>query len=424
MGQRRFLFLQGPHGPFFSGLARALMAAGAEVARVGVNAGDAVFWRGLPRYEAFHGRSGDWSAAIEARLDRGVTDLVLYGASRGRHAEARNAAEARGVTVHAFEEGYLRPYWVTYERGGTNASSPLMGLTIADMAAALDGSEAPLVRAPDRWGDMRQHIFWGAAYHAALMVGRRAYPEWEPHRAPGPDGEFRLYLKKLLTMPARRLERRLATRAIRRATFPYHVALLQLAHDANFRDGGPFQSQEEFLNLVMKGFADGAPGHHHLVLKAHPLEDGREPLPPLVRQLAKAHDLENRIHFLTGGKLAALLDNATSAVTVNSTSAEQALWRGLPLKAFGTAVYNRPELVSDQPLPAFFAAPRAPDGAAYETYRRFLLASSQIPGGSYSARGRRRLLRRLPDLLLAAESPYDRLLSTDAPSPQHIRIVP
>jgi len=48
--------------------------------------------------------------------------------------------------VHVFEEGYMRPYWVTYERGGSNGHSRLMDMSIADMQAALACSdmEAPL----------------------------------------------------------------------------------------------------------------------------------------------------------------------------------------------------------------------------------------------------------------------------------------
>ena len=45
-GQNRtFLFLQGPHGPFFNRLAKMLRAAGADVWRVAFNAGDAFFRR-------------------------------------------------------------------------------------------------------------------------------------------------------------------------------------------------------------------------------------------------------------------------------------------------------------------------------------------------------------------------------------------
>ncbi len=41
---RRFLMLQGPHGPFFRQLGAMLDAAGAEVWRVGFNRGDEIFW--------------------------------------------------------------------------------------------------------------------------------------------------------------------------------------------------------------------------------------------------------------------------------------------------------------------------------------------------------------------------------------------
>ena len=42
---RVFLFLQGPHGPFFARLGQMLARAGATVWRGGFNAGDAAFWR-------------------------------------------------------------------------------------------------------------------------------------------------------------------------------------------------------------------------------------------------------------------------------------------------------------------------------------------------------------------------------------------
>ncbi len=422
---RRFLFLQGPHGPFFSSLARRLQHAGSGISRVGFNRGDAVFWRRNPGFHAYHGASDDWGDWLKHYANREeITDVVCYGASRPIHVAARQAARESGLTLHAFEEGYLRPYWITYERGGTNADSPLVDLGLGEIRAALGSSALSLRPAPDRWGDMRQHVFWGAVYHALLLADRRSFPAFQPHRQPGPDAEFALYLRHLLAMPARRIRRRISTYRVRRGSFPYHVALLQLAHDANFRDNSSFGSQAEFLSVVFGAFAGGAPGHHHLVVKAHPLEDGREPLLPLVNSLAAAHGMADRVHFLTGGKLAKLLDDAESAVTVNSTAAEQVLWRGLPLKAFGRAVFNRPEFVSDQSLKNFFAAPEPPDLSSYQDYRQFLLQTSQIPGGYYSLKGRRQLLRRLPDLMLSKTGPYQTLLGNRAAAAQHLRVVP
>ncbi|NJS39873.1 MAG: capsular biosynthesis protein [Rhodobacteraceae bacterium] len=420
---RRFLFLQGPHGPWFHALAGLLRAAGGQVWRVGFNFGDRVFWPG-PGYIAFKDRHEVWPATCAGLMARhDITDLVVYGDTRPIHAQAIALAQARGITVHVFEEGYLRPYWVTYERGGANGHSRLMALSVPQMQEALARVDLDLPDTPATWGDMRQHMFWGAMYHGCVALGLRAYANFRPHRTLTVGQEFLLYLKRFLLMPVHRLERRLATRRIRRGGFPYHLAILQLEHDASFRDHSPFTTMTEFLDLVMDGFAKGAPRHHHLVFKAHPLEDGRTPLAQEIRRLAAQHGLAQRVHFVRGGKLAVLLNDARSAVTVNSTAGQQALWRGLPLRSFGAAVYAKPEFVSSQPLEAFFAAAERPDTRAYRDYRHFLLETSQVVGGFYSAGGRRALLRQVADMMLAPDDPYVALQSGTAAPRQQLRVV-
>ncbi|WP_424979398.1 capsule biosynthesis protein [Leisingera sp. S232] len=418
--QRSFLFLQGPHGPFFAALGRVLRAAGCAVARVGFNAGDQAFWRASDSYIPFTGGPQDWPEVLNELLEsHQVTDIVLYGDTRPIHATAVAAAKRRGITVHVFEEGYLRPYWVTYERGGANGHSRLMDMTVQQMqdALALSDMEAPLP--PAHWGDMRQHVFYGALYHWFVMFRNRKYRNFRPHRALSVTKEFRLYLKRLLLMPAQAMERRLAERRIRHGGFPYHLALLQLEHDSSFQIHSPFGSMRDFLAEVITGFSEGAPRHHHLVIKAHPLEDGRAQVRRTLRQLAQEHGIAGRVHYVRGGKLAQLLNEARSAVTVNSTAGQQVLWRGIPLRVFGRAVYAKPQFVSQQPLAQFFEAPSRPDNRAYKDYRRFLLETSQVPGGFYSREGRRQLLRQVADMMLAEEDPYDALrLGTAAPRQQ------
>lgn len=422
--ERHFLFLQGPHGPWFEQLGRMLRAAGARVWRIGFNRGDAAFWRDKASFIPFTARPEDWPATFAALLDaHRITDIVVYGDTRPIHAEAVRIARARGLTVHVFEEGYLRPHWVTYERGGSNGHSRLMELSLARMRAALAQCDTDLPDAPARWGDMRQHIYYGALYHWFVLTGRRSYPEFRPHRALTVRQEFRLYLRRLALLPFHALERRIASFRIRRGGFPYHLVLLQLEHDSSFQAHSPFATMREFLALVTQGFAEGAPGHHHLVFKAHPLEDGRAPLSRDIRDLARAHGLEGRVHFVRGGKLAGLLNDARSAVTVNSTAAQQALWRGLPLKAFGAAVYSKPEFVSDQPLAEFFRQPVRPDSRAYRDYRHYLLETSQVAGGFYSSRGRRALLRQVVDMMLFNHDPYEALDSGHSTPRQLLRIV-
>ena len=371
---RVFLFLQGPHGPFFGQLGVMLQAAGARVWRVGFNKGDQVFWPDAASFIPFRETSDRWPERVASLLDeKAVSDLVLYGDTRPIHAAAIAAARSRGITVHVFEEGYLRPYWVTYERGGANGHSPIMDLSVADMRAALEGLDLDLPDAPAKWGDMRQHVFYGALYHYFVFLRNSDFPRFRPHRALSVGQEFQLYLRRLALMPLHWLDRVQATWRIKTGGFPYHLALLQLEHDASFRDHGPFATMEDFLRLLIEGFAAGAPAHHHLVFKAHPLEDGRTPLRRNILRIAAEHGVGDRVHFVRGGKLARLLNDARSAVTVNSTAAQQALWRGLPLKAFGQAVYLKPEFVSTQTMEAFFQNPTRPDSRAYRDYRHFLL---------------------------------------------------
>ncbi len=422
--KRVFLFLQGPHGPFFNRLGKMLRLTGAEVWRVGFNAGDRAFWFHPRSYIPYRGTAQDWPETFKSLIaEKRITDIVLYGDTRPIHAQAVAEARARGVTIHVFEEGYMRPYWVTYERGGSNGNSRLMEMTIPQMQAALANSDMEAPLPPGHWGDMRHHIFYGALYHWFVMFRNGDYRNFRPHRSLPVTKEFQLYLKRLLLMPALAADRLIATLRIRLGGFPYHLALLQLEHDSSFQMHSPFDTMGDFLELVIDGFAKGAPKHHHLVVKAHPLEDGRVPVRRDIRRLARKLGVSDRVHYVRGGKLAQLLNDARSAVTVNSTAGQQVLWRGIPLKVFGRAVYAQPEFVSDQPLPEFFARASRPDNKAYKDFRRYLLETSQIPGGFYAARGRRQLLRQVVDMMLAEEDPYDALEHGTAAPRQQLRVV-
>lgn len=423
--QKRFLFLQGPHGPFLFQLGRILRRAGAEVWRVGFNAGDRVFWPDRKSYIPFKNSLSDWPDRLQQILtEKDITDIVLYGDTRPLHREAVKQAETNGIRLHVLEEGYLRPYWVTYERGGSNGNSPLVDMSVGHMQELLQdkGPDAPFSNAT-HWGDMREHVFYGALYHWFVMFANFAYRRVERHRELKVRHELLLYLGRLFFMPIHALERIVETWRVRRGGFPYHLALLQLEHDESFRQHSPFEKMSDFLELILVGFAKGAPEHHRLVIKAHPLETGRRPLRRMIRQLAAKHGIAGRVHYVRGGKLAPMLNEARSAVTINSTAGQQVLLRGIPLKTFGNSVYDKPELVSDQPLEAFFANPESPDAEVYQIYRRFLLETSQIPGGFYSTKGRRQLLRLISDRILANEDPYQQLATQGKTATPALKVV-
>jgi capsular polysaccharide export protein len=198
-----------------------LTHAGAEIWRVGFNAGDRVFWSRQDRYCAYRETVSDWPDAF-ARLvrEKSVTDLVLYGDIRPVHALAIQGARQFNLQVHVFEEGYLRPYWVTYERDGSNGHSKLMAMQLSDMSEALKTGSLDEPAAPAHWGEMRHHMFYGALYHFFVLFLNRAYPNFQHHRPNRVRDEFRQHLRKLFLMPVSFIRRGLATRRIQASGGP------------------------------------------------------------------------------------------------------------------------------------------------------------------------------------------------------------
>ena len=328
MHTRRFLFLQGPHGPFFRQLAGRFRALGHVTHKIGFNAGDAFFWSPRSDYCAYKNPLTQWAKDLPHILNsKKITDLVLYGENRPVHQQALEIASAMGITTHIFEEGYLRPYWVTYERDGSNGNSPLTNIPLSAMQSVTSPTDAPEHAAG--WGELYQHMFYGAAHHAALIAGKWRYPDYCGHREISHTREAALNVGNFLATPWHAVERRSATARLKMGGYPYHLVLLQLEHDSSFRGHAKFSSMGEFAQVVIEEFACGAKSHHHLVFKAHPLEDGRCNIRECVRRAAELKGIGQRVHYLRGGKLAGLLDHAASkprrkATRGGPTAAKQA----------------------------------------------------------------------------------------------------
>ena len=420
---KKFLFLQGPHGPFFGQLAHSLQRAGCKVCRIGFTRGDRFFWPKTLAYLPYKGKETGWDAVLRAEIAaQGITDIVLYGDCRPLHRIAVAVAQDLDLPLHSFEEGYLRPYWATYERGGTNGNSALMDLSIDQMRFALSGNKTELSDAPSQWGALWHHVWYGMLYHLNFFRRAGAYQNYERHRDTSVVSELRLHARRLVTMPWTSLSRRIRTRKLLNQGEPYFLALLQLGHDSSIRDHSKFASITEFTELCIQEFTRSAKPHYRLVFKAHPLEDGRENLGVNIRRLAAKYGVLDRIDYIQGGKLAELLDNTSGVITINSTAAQQALWRGLPVRALGRSVFDKPELVSNQPLGAFLKQPHFPDRQAYDDYRRFLLHTSQVPGGFYTQAGRAALMRKTTDMMLSHRCPYQ-MLHDQSVAKKHLWVV-
>lgn len=413
---RVFLMLQGPHGPFFRQLAETLIAFGVDVHRVAFNAADEAEWRRTGPLHRYNGSLEAFEEWIEQRIDaHSITDLALYGDTRPVHAIALRVAKRRGLITHCLEEGYLRPSWITYEREGNNGNSPLMATSLPAMAKCVGSWTKPESAVPATWGDSRQHVWHSALYHLRCLIPTGRYGLYRGHRELPLHREAAIYLRRALASPWIRLRRGLRQWMLLHSSKTFHLVLLQLSFDASMQVHSDYSSTAEFIEDVIDAFAEGAGPDEYLVLKAHPFEDGRENLRAIITEMAQDLGVSDRVIFIDGGKkLASLLDRARSAITVNSTAAQQALWRGLPVAALGRAIYRKPGLVSEQTLTGFMRHPRRPDLRSYWLFRQFMMQTSQLGGSYYAERGRRMLLKTLPARMLDPVDPYRKIEETVA----------
>lgn len=397
MKRRSFLFLQGPPGPFFRQLATRLETAGHACHRINLNGGDAVDWKGPANN--FTRPIGEWSAYLAAMIAReAISDIVLFGDCRVYHVVAREMADAMGLAVHVFEEGYIRPDWVTCERGGVNGNSSLPREAAIYRALAATLPDVPVH--PYIPASFRDRALEAARYFMGCLILGRRFPVYIPHRPYPVLAELKGWARRLVARPLARLRstRALATLGKRR----FFLLPLQLDSDHQIRIHSPFTGMHDALATILASFAAHAPEDVALLVKEHPLDNGLHDWRGAVTALARALDIEDRLFFIEHGDLYSIVEASVGVVTVNSTTGTLALTAGIPVIVLGTAIYNIPGITHQTSLDQFWTAPEEPDAALYEAFRRVLVVRCLLRGGFSSRAGR--------DLLLPAAT--DRLLAT------------
>ena len=381
-----FLFLQGPPGPFFAELAAGLEKEGHRCRRVNFCGGDAFDWPG-PAH-GFAGRFDEWPKFLSAFIQaEAVTDIVLFGDCRPFHEAARHVANALGITLHVFEEGYIRPDWVTLERGGVNGNSSLP--RDPQLYLALAANLPPVPNYPPIPASFRQRALGAFAYFAASTILASRFPHYRSHRPYRATAELAGWAVRFCGRPVARLRSAITARQLCGRFF---VLPLQLDSDHQIRIHSPFAGMTEAIERIIASFAAHAPTDVALVVKEHPLDNGLTGWRRVVGDIARRHGVEDRIAFLEHGRTDALVAAAVGVVTVNSTTGTLALSAGTPVAVLGDAVYDLPGVTHQGELESFWGAPGKPQLEIYDAFRRVLVMRCLLRGGFSNQIARRHLL--------------------------------
>jgi capsular polysaccharide export protein len=382
---RNFLFLQGVSSPFFSRLADWLLARGETVQRVNLCAGDALYWRGKPAWH-FRGAREYFGAWLEDRImGEGVTDLVLFGDQRPPHRSAAALARKHGLRVHAFEEGYIRPNWITVERGGVNAASALprdpAWYRLANEVLP-DAGEGTRIRP-----SLAARAAHDMAYHSANLANCLAYPGYRTHRPRLAAVEYAAWARRYARFPRWRKDDAAFIDALIAHRSPFYFLPLQLNGDAQIVHHSPFGTMADALRMILRSFAQRAPAETLLVMKNHPFDTGLVDYATLIERLKRELGLAGRVVFLETGEVPKLLDHTLGVVVINSTVGFSALQHRRPTKTLGKAIYDLPGMTFQGGLDDFWGRLTPPDTELVRAFRSVVVHATQVNGGFYSRQG-------------------------------------
>jgi len=386
LDNRSFLFLQGVASPFFAKLASALNQAGVQTCKIEFCGGDALF-SGSNCLKAFTDKPERLSSFYREAFDElKVSDIVLFGDTRPIHIPAITIARKLGINIHVYEEGYLRPDWITLDSGGVNGFSPLVGKTpnyFRRRAKDIPRGIESLKTNYSQW----VRLFYDLRFNTARISDSFRFPHYTRHRADHPLREYLGWVKRYPALVPLSLGAKYKINKIIDDKLSYYVYPLQLSGDSQIRVHSPFDDVNQATVKILQSFAKNAPKNTKLVVKNHPLDTGLSKCKEYTLRVSKDLGIEKRVIFIDGGHLPTLLQHAKGTVLINSTTGMSSLFHKSPTIALGDALYNMPGLTFQGGLDEFWRRAKKSDYNLFRDFRDVVINDTQINGNFYTKKG-------------------------------------
>ena len=371
------LLLQGPLGPFFEKFAAHLQMAGEVVHKVNFNGGDGFYCSN--RFAESHNYSGtldQWPEYLSSLMDEQQIETVfVYGDCREYHHEAKKVCRTKNIRYFAFEEGYLRPNFITLEEGGVNGHSPVTkeGVSAYKPVHKPEGEV-------ELGGNFLNRIKFASLYYNVSAFRRWRFRNYQHHRSFSPVYEAFCWLRSGYRKTKYKwTQRHLLDPVIDQ---PYFLVPLQVHNDAQIVHHSPYDKMEYFIEEVMSSFAKSN-SQAKLIIKHHPMDRGHSHYGDYIKRLAHRFKIQEQVVYLHDHHMPTILKHCSGVITINSTTALQAFYHGAPVKVMGDAFFNMKGLTDQKPLDDFWFEPEFIDMDLADRFRAYLVEHGQINGSFY-----------------------------------------
>ncbi len=374
------LLLQGPMGPFFKRFAMDLEASGRTTYKINFNAGDKHYFNG-ERCKDFTGAENDWPEFLKRHLiEWDINAIYLFGDERTLHRSSHKVAKALCINIFVFEEGYLRPHYITLEKDGVNGRSSIPTHPEAYRNIQITTEKHP-IPVPYPFA----HACWYATvYFIAGWLGRTNFPHYKHHRPFNPYHEAALWLRAAFRRHYYRFcERGILKRLTTDFSKKYFLVPLQVHNDAQIKTWSSVPSAAAFIRRIISSFSKYAPIETMLVIKHHPLDRGYSDYTRIINKLTQKYNCKERVIYVHDLHLPTLLDHAKGTLVLNSTVGISSILHNTPAIASGHAIYNMEGLTFQGNMKDFWKNQGTIDRELYRQFRNYLIENNQINGNYY-----------------------------------------
>lgn len=374
---KNVLLLQGPVGTFFHRLAIKMEKNKTKVLKLNFNGGDFFFYPNGKRCKC---DEKDLENFYENFFkEKKIDAIVMYNDCRLIHAKAIKVARKLGIGIWIFEEGYLRPYCITFEKDGVNANSSLPRDKNFYLSCNILTKES-IKEIPGGFKFMAfsAFLYWFFSFLLAPFFNNKLH-----HRTLFPF-EFLFWFRSLYRKYLYKLTEKKLNQKIYSLEKKYFLAVLQVYSDTQIKHHYK-KSIEEFIEELILSFANHARAKSYLVFKHHPMDRGYRNYSKLIDELCQKYHVEGRIFYVHDTYLPTLLKNALGCITINSTVGLSAILEGCPTKVCGNAFYDFEGLAYPKKLQFFWREAHAykPNPSLVLNFKNYLLNTNQFNGNFY-----------------------------------------
>ena len=378
---KEILFLQGPMGSFFKKLQLELHKNNL-VFRIGFNKGDE-FFSLKTNFYAYRDNSINWRHFINSFLkNKKIKIIFLFGDCRFYHKVAIEEAKKLNIDSYVFEEGYIRPNYITLEKNGVNFYSEIIK-NRSQFLNQIKVGNINIFEPKNNFSIKKTFLkmaFQSFLYYLISNIYNFQYPNYFHHREFSVFMEVKYAIINLFRLLKNKiLEFNFVKFCKKQYKNKYYLVPLQTYNDSQVKVHSKYDSIEEFIKEVLLSFSEFSSSDKLIFFKHHPVDRGRKNYYKKIMHIANQLNIKSRVKVLYDVHLPTLLKNAIGTVVINSSVGFSSLHHKTPVLCLGKSIYDIDGLTAKNiQLNDFWNAELKVNYNNYKLFRSYLIEKTQI----------------------------------------------